>query len=167
MTLSDVKIRTEIAKKLSQSIDSRVDCICGVESGGSYYASIIADKLKKPLILFRKHEKKYAERGKLVGNPPSKDSTVAIIDDVVVSGLTLSPVVNHIRNLGCKVKIFTIFSYGLDQYVEKRLKTKIISLANLKTLLSSGVLKGYFTKNDVDLISEFTHKQQSNIQQFL
>lgn len=166
-TLSDVKTRTEIARVLSQYIDSKVDCICGIESGGSYYASIVADKLKKPLILFRKHEKQYAEGGKIVGKIPFKNSTVAIIDDVVVSGLTLSPAINYLRDLGCKIKIFTIFSYGLDQYVEKRLKTKIISITNLNDLLSNGVLKGFFTKKDVDLISQFVYKQKSKLQQSL
>ena len=49
-------IRVKFANLLS-SIVSGTQVICGIESGGSYYASAVTDIIKVPLIYYRKKRK--------------------------------------------------------------------------------------------------------------
>jgi len=66
-TLAYFNVRVKITKELIKQVSLESVCICGVESGGSYYASAVADMLKKPLVLFRKENKGYGIGQRFVG----------------------------------------------------------------------------------------------------
>lgn len=166
-TLSNIELRELIAKKLLKNLPKDIDFICGIESGGSYYASIIADKLSKPLVLYRKNDKTYAEKGNFVGTIPSKQKKVAIIDDVIVSGKTVEPAINQLRNYGCKVYVNAILSYGHEEYVEKKLSINVFTVTTINELLNAAVAKKLITLKDANFLIEFTSKQKKDFMQRL
>lgn len=114
-TLSEYNIRYTLGKKLAGIIDDGVDFICGMESGGTYYASVVADVLFKPLILFRKKNKECGNHDRIVGNLPPNGSKIAIIDDVIATGLAVSDAISYFQSIHCKVEVFSVFNYSPDK----------------------------------------------------
>jgi orotate phosphoribosyltransferase len=153
-TLPEYKVRHTIVRKLTELVGDDVDFICGMESGGTYYASAIADLLLKPVILFRKKSKEYGDHKRVVGDLPLCGSRVAIIDDVFATGLTVSEAVKCFHEIGCKVKIFSIFSYGFNKEIGSRLNVEVYSLANFFNLCCVGEKAKKFSKEDVGFLMD-------------
>ncbi len=153
-TLKDFKVRSKIAKELAKQISPRSICICGIESGGSYYASIVADLLRKPLVLFRKKSKEYGLGQRLVGELPSvKNGLVTIIDDVIGEGKISTDNSEELMRLGYQVEICSIYSY-LPEMKEFMSTIKIVPLSNINGLCQVGFKNGFFSKKDVKLIKK-------------
>lgn len=152
-TLPCYEVRHLIVRKLTELVGDDPEYICGMESGGTYYASAVADLLLKPVILFRKANKGYADRKRICGHMPRKGSCVAIIDDVFATGLTISEAVSYFQKMGCKVKIFAVFSYGFNNEIGKSLDVDVVSLSNFKNLCEIAQDEGKFTKDDVKFLS--------------
>lgn len=162
-TLSNIKLRKIIADGLLNTIPPDIDFVCGIESGGSYYASIIADKLNKPLVLYRKNGKKYAERGNFVGTMPIKRDKVVIIDDVLVSGATIQPAVYTLKSLGCQICVIAIFSYGHESFIEKKLSVNICSITNMNKFLDVAFTQKILTSKDINFLKGFILEQKKNL----
>lgn len=153
-TFSNCKTRTRIAKELSRLVNPECICVCGIESGGSYYASIIADMLKKPLVLFRKESKNYGLGKRFVGAIPNvKNGLVTIIDDVIGEGKISTVNAKSLMDLGYKVEICAVFSY-LPTMKEFMSNVKIVSLVDLNSLCEFGKNIKYFNEKDINLIKK-------------
>lgn len=161
-TLSNMALRKTIVDSLIQNLSSEIDLVCGIESGGSYYASVAADRLNRPLVLFRKNNKTYAEEGRFVGTIPRDGKRAVIIDDVLMSGTTIDPAVNSLKRLGYVVDVIAIFSYGYEDFVKKRLSVKVFSIANINNLLTAALDKKILTSNDVDFLKDFISQQKKD-----
>lgn len=160
--LKDFSARVEISHRLADVIGGSYDFICGMESGGSYYASGVADILQKPLLLFRKDEKNYGIKGTLVGDAPPKAASIAIIDDVFATGLTASSPINYFHGSGCKTKLFVIFTYGFDEELIKKLKTEGSALSNFDNLCIAGQETGKFSQDDVTFLHRYLSEYKAN-----
>ena len=153
-TLNDFNIRSKIVKELIKKINPKTICICGIESGGSYYASAIADVLEKPLVLFRKKTKQYGVGGRFVGTIPNvREGIVTVIDDVIAGGKISSEATKALIAEGYRVEVITIFSY-LPKMKKVMSKTKIIYLSDIKNLCKIGKNLNFFTEKDVKLIKK-------------
>jgi orotate phosphoribosyltransferase len=161
--LSYPKVRNKLALFVSQHIKDNADYICGIESGGSYYAAAVADILYKKIILFRKGRKKYNIKNHFVGNLPQKDDKVIIVDDVISSGNTISKAVYQLQNIGCKVKVITLFSYCWDQQIAKNLNIKIITLSNAEELIEYGLAKKRLSTYNAQIIRDFIKREESRL----
>lgn len=157
------KSRIQLSKALASKIGNDANLICGIESGGSYYASCVADILKKKLIFFRKEVKKYNIKNYFVGNPPKQGETVVIVDDVISSGYTLSKVVNELKKIGCKIKAIIIFSYSLDQKISHKIGIEINSLTNVNELIEYGLRNKLMTKEISELIKNQVQKEKKRV----
>jgi orotate phosphoribosyltransferase len=162
-TLSNIKLRKIIVQGLLDILPPNIDFVCGVESGGSYYASIIADKLNKPLVLYRKNDKGYAESGRFVGSIPAKLDNVAVIDDVIVSGVTIKPAVHKLRSLGCQIKVIAILSYGHDSFIEKELSVSVCTVTDIHTFLSVALDQKILPAKDIDFLNNFVSQQRKKL----
>ncbi len=153
-TLKDFKVRKKIAKELAKKVNPKSVCICGIESGGSYYASAVADILKKPLVLYRKKSKTYGIQGHFVGSlPRSKNGIVTIIDDVIAGGM-ISTLNNEILNKqGYRSELVVVFSY-LPKLTGKMSKIKISPLTNINILCKMGLELGVFNKEEIKIIKK-------------
>ncbi|MDP2864160.1 MAG: phosphoribosyltransferase family protein [bacterium] len=153
-TFKDFKVRSKIAKELAKQVSPESICICGIESGGSYYASIVADLLKKPLVLFRKKSKQYGLGQRFVGEFPSvKNGLITIIDDVMGEGKISTANAEELMQLGYRVEICSIYSY-LPEMKEFISKIKIASLSDINSLCQAGLERCFFSEDDVKLIKK-------------
>lgn len=153
-TFKDFKVRSKIAKELAKKVNPKSICICGIESGGSYYASVIADLLRKPFVLFRKENKKYGLKERFVGELPfKKDGLVTIIDDVIGEGKISTANTKELMQLDYRVEICSIYSY-LPEMKDFMKKIRIAYLSDINTLCQVGFKKNIFSKEDIKLIKK-------------
>lgn len=153
-TFKSYNVRSKIVEQLVKQVSPSSICICGIESGGSYYASAVSDILEKPLVLFRKREKRYGVGQRFVGELPFiKNSLVTIIDDVIGEGKISTLNTEILLKLGYQVEICTLFSY-LPKMKEIMSQVKISSLTDINKLCQFGVKKSFFNLQDVELIKK-------------
>lgn len=165
-TLPSYEIRHFLVRKLTEAIGDEPDYICGIESGGAYYASAIADTLIRPVILYRKETKGYNDKRRLVGMTPTKGSIVAVVDDVFATGLTVSSVVSFFRKIGCKVRLYSVFSYGYEKEIGKKLGVEVYSVANFKDLCKVALESKVFTKDDVKFLTKHVSTYKNYLKNF-
>lgn len=164
-TLPIYETRHLLVRKTAELIGDEPDYICGIESGGTYYASAIADTLIRPVILYRKENKGYSDRKRIVGMTPTKGSLIAVIDDVFATGLTVSNVVNFFKDLGCKVRLYAIFSYGFDEEIGKKLGVKVYSVSKFKNLCKVAKKEMVFSEEDIKYLKKHveTYKERLRV----
>lgn len=152
ITLGDLKVRNKLAEELAKRVSPESICICGIESGGSYYASAVANILKKPLVLFRKEEKKYGLMGRFVGSIPSvKNGLVTMVDDVLAGGMISTANNKALTEMGYCSEFVVIYSY-LPKLFGPMSKVKISALSDINGLCQVGLERGIFTENNVKII---------------
>lgn len=162
-TLSFPLVRGQIANQLAKIIAKNTDYIVGIESGGSFYASVVAQILNKPLILLRKTEKDYGDNSRLIGLPPEVGKNIAIIDDVFATGVTATSSIDYLKKYKCKLKMYVIFSYGYEKKSGNKLGLPIKTLTNYKKMSKLCIDKKLFTNKDLDYINQFVSKFYSYI----
>ena len=153
-TLGSPKARHKIARELAKRVNPMSICICGIESGGSYYASAVADILKKPLVLFRKKEKEYGTCGRFVGAIPKiKNGLVAIVDDILAGGVISTANNKALTDLGYRSELIVIYSF-LPKIIGPMSKIKVSALSDTNGLCAVGQKLKFFRKSDVELIKK-------------
>lgn len=157
-TLAFPEVRKEIANHLKEMIAIDPDYIVGVESGASFYATIVADLLNKPLILLRKNEKRYGDNSRLIGTPPEDGKRIAIIDDVFATGVTATSSISYLKRYKCNLKMYVIFSYGFEEKLGKKLGLEIKSLTNFNEISAHCINKKLFSIKDFNFINQFVSK---------
>lgn len=143
--------------------DFAPDYIGGMELGGCYFASNVADRLAKELFFYRKSDKKYNIKNCFAGNIPRAGSNVVIVDDVLSSGNTVARGVRELKELGCKVAVVCVFSYCWDQRISENLGASVSSLSNAEGLMSYGTENGLMTRHNVQLINEYIAREESRL----
>jgi orotate phosphoribosyltransferase len=134
-TLANVRLRNLIVNEMV-SLLPNVSHICGIESGGSYYAAALADRLGKEFLLFRSKCKGYGMKNSIVGSVPTNEDSVVLIDDVLATGTTISRSAREFKENGLKVTIMTVFSYGFDEQIARKYSIDVISLIKFDDLVN-------------------------------
>ena len=109
------------------------ECIIGIESGGSPYASLVASILKTNLVLARREAK--TQGGHLAGYISDAEKKFAVVDDVLATGESSergSLVVNHGEN---QIRIVSILSYGMDTFIAQKYGVEVTSLYQIDDIL--------------------------------
>ncbi|MBP9817388.1 hypothetical protein KBC75_01350 [Candidatus Shapirobacteria bacterium] len=149
---SDPKKRQIVVDKLLSETNnySDIDYICGIESGGSYFASAIADRHQKKLIMLRRREKiENNNLSRLVGQFPPAGSRICLIDDVLSTGLTLFQAKKFFTDIGCSViEAKIIYSYGFEKAISRELDLKISVISNYNNLIKIALEKKILTTKD-------------------
>jgi len=153
-TLSNPEIREELSGRLVGLIGDVFDHICGIESGGSYYASSVADLLNKPLSFMRKENKLYGDRDSIVGAKPAPGAKVAILDDVFATGTTALRATKYFRRIKCKPSVFVIFSYGHENEIGKKLGAPVSSLTNFENVCAMAHERKLINSAEFDRLRE-------------
>lgn len=153
-TLKDLKLRRRLVSELAKKVSPKSVCICGIESGGSYYAAAVADILGKPLVFFRKNSKNYGFGSRFVGLlPKKKGGLVTMIDDVLAGGM-ISTTNNKFLSEQCyRSELVIIFSY-LPKLAGPMAKVRISFLTDINALCKTGLELEKFNENDVKIIKK-------------
>lgn len=156
--------RIEVAKALATKVDaSNVDYVCGMELGGCYFASNVADVFGANLVLYRKSDKKYNIKNCFAGNIPTPRSRVVLIDDVLSSGNTIARAVRELTEIGCTVYVVCIFSYCWDEQIATNLNVPISSLATANHLIEYGTVHNLMTAHNKQLIKEYVEREENRL----
>lgn len=123
-----------IAEKLSD-LCRGCDCVIGIETGGSPYASSVARDLKTSLILARKEAKE--QMGVLAGYLNGEEKEFAVVDDVLATGRSSERGFLSVKNHQNKVRIVSVLSYGMDELVAKKYGVEVKSLYQIEDLLEA------------------------------
>ncbi|MFO0703717.1 MAG: phosphoribosyltransferase [Patescibacteria group bacterium] len=132
--LSSPCLRTELVNELVPTIPDHTTHICGIESGGTYYASQIADLRSLKLIFLRSKRKHYGVKSMFVGDAPTKGSHIAFIDDVIATGATLKKTLDLFPETDASFSFHTIFSYDQHDYIADKTGIPISTLLTFSDL---------------------------------
>lgn len=152
-TWSNPEIRGIFAQKLADLIGEEYEWICGLESGGSFYAVSIATALNRAVSLYRKGAKEYGDGSFMVGEIPPPGTKVALIDDVYATGQSASRAVQQLKAVGCEASLFSIFSYSSDVEMKKRLGANATALSYFKGIRQHAIEQGKLTPQEAELLT--------------
>ena len=113
------------------------DIIAGVATGAIPWATMIADRLKKPMIYIRSVNKGHGKQNQIEGNLP-EESDVLVIEDLINTGGSSTDACKAVMKKGGNVvACISIFDYGFKTASKRFEQEKIplYSLTNLNELI--------------------------------
>ena len=135
----------------------KINNIAGGESAGIPFATLIAEKLKYPMVYIRKEQKKFGRTSQIEGLI-KKNDRVLLVEDLMTDGGSKVRFLEAVEKVNAETKlIFVIFNYGIKNksFDFKRKKIDLICLTNWATLLKVGIIKKLINKSDLEIIQEF------------
>ena len=160
ISLSFPNVRSEIKNHLCKIIVEKyndVDVIAGVATAGIPQSSLVADKLKKPLIYVRSKPKSHGMRNMVEGKL-EEGKKIVLIEDLISTGGSSIKAVEALREKRSDVlAVLSIFSYGFETSKEnfKSAKCKFESLFQYNDLLSVALNKKYINDEEVSSLREW------------
>ena len=139
--------------------DLEFDVITGIPYTALPIASIVASKLRIPLIYIRKEKKDYGAGGKIVGHFKKGDKCL-VIDDVITTGGSKLETAKELEASGVKVKDFIVI---IDRSFEGKKIMKengfdLHTLFNIKELLNTLENNGVINVNQREEVLNFINK---------
>jgi len=162
-TLNDHTSRKLISEKLAGLVGKDFDHICGIESGGNYYVSSVADILNKPLSFLRRKKKAYGDKSLIVGQMPKPGSRVAILDDVFATGVTSYRAVKYFKLLKCHPTVISIFSFGFEKEIGIKMKTNVFALTNFSNVINLAIEKKLIDRKEAIKLSQYIQSYKGYI----
>lgn len=152
-TWSCPMLLTDIADGLKEKCIG-CNCVIGIETGGSPFASIIAKELEIPLVLARKEPK---NMNIFAGEPITGGGSIAIIDDVLATGLSMKKVLENIQKVNRKIILVVVLSYGMEKAIAKKYGIIIHSLYSIEDVIKS------FTPDKAKLLEPYILSYQKKL----
>lgn len=140
-----------IIKKLGE-----FDRVAGVATAGIPIATLIAYKLKKPLIYVRKEKKIYGTEGEVEGELRAGDRII-LVDDVATTGESLLRAALSIKEKGGILKYAVVFvdrEEGAKQTLEKE-GIALISFSKISEIFTRLHLLGGVKREDYELVMRY------------
>ena len=103
-TISDPISMDWISNSLARIVineigESKTDKILGVPTAGVPFATIISQKLAKPMLYYRKERKEHGVRKKIEGDL-QRNERIVMVDDLITTGQSVIDAVNAARDQG-------------------------------------------------------------------
>lgn len=156
LLLSYPEIRSETKDALADLSTSfnDFDTVAGVATSGIPLASLLADKLQKPLIYVRGSAKSHGRQQKIEGKLED-NARVLVVEDLISTGGSCLKVVDELRNAGATVVgVLAIFSYefqiSIDNFAKSNCELK--TLTNFDVLLDEALKMKYIKETDLKSI---------------
>ncbi len=163
--LAVAESRRKIAGAIADAAASDFTHVAGIESGGSYYASVVADNCDAGLMLCRKDKKQYNIKNRFAGVLPQEGDRVLLVDDVMSSGNTVASAVDELTARGCEVEILVGFSYCWENQIARNLGVNIVALSTSEDLIKYGKEIGAVSGVHAQLIREYVSSEESRLVQ--
>ena len=160
LTLSDVKVRTEVENGLADIIKEHypdAEVLMGTSTAGIAHAAITAQILGLPMGYVRGGSKDHGRKNQIEGKllPSQK---VVVIEDLISTGGSVIEVVNVLRENGAEVLgIASIFTYGMKKGLERLAEADVknISLCDFDTIAEVAAQTGYIKDSDIERLIKF------------
>lgn len=163
--LSYPKARNAIIKGFVDLIRKKkikFDAIAGIATAGIPHASILADRLKKPLLYVRAAPKNHGKGNQIEGRFEKADR-ILVIEDLVSTGKSSLEAIAALRKAGAKVEhCLAIFSYGFSSALRsfRKAQCRLTTLTNLDELLKAAVSKKKIDPSEIDFIRGFSNNPE-------
>jgi len=107
--ISYPELNSKICDKICQYINPEIELVCGVPYGAISFASYVSISENIPMIMLRKEQKDYGTKKLIEGNF-KQDQKVALIEDVVTTGISIIETAEKLSEQGLEVcQIISIF----------------------------------------------------------
>lgn len=160
LTLRYPEIRSSITDAFVHILkhnNQDVDVITGTATAGIPHATLVAQRLNKPLAYVRAKAKAYGLGNQIEGGVDKGQSTV-VIEDLISTGGSVMSVVDALQFVGANVEaVFSIFTYGFDKSVKKfeEKEIPVYTLTNYTTLIDVALEIGKIKPADVELLNNW------------
>lgn len=143
--------------------DNNIPCdiIAGTPTAGIPHGMLIAEKLGKPFIYPRTHQKEHGMLNKIEGVPHPdmiKDKNVIMIEDLISTGGSSVQSLEVVKAAGAKVDTcLSIFSYGFQKAEDAftKINARYMPIVTLDTLIDVVEEEKYFNKDQIQLLREW------------
>ncbi len=160
LTLSDVKVRTDVENGLAQLIKENypeAEVLMGTSTAGIAHAAITAQILSLPMGYVRSGAKDHGRKNQIEGKllPGQK---VVVVEDLISTGGSVIEVVEILREAGAEVLgIVSIHTYGMQKGLDRlaAANVKNISLTDFDTVAKVAAAEGYIKTEDIERLIAF------------
>ena len=160
LTLSDVKVRTDVENGLAQLIKENypeAEVLMGTSTAGIAHAAITAQILSLPMGYVRSGAKDHGRKNQIEGKllPGQK---VVVVEDLISTGGSVIEVVEILREAGADVLgIVSIHTYGMQKGLDRlaAANVKNISLTDFDTVAKVAAAEGYIKTEDIERLIAF------------
>lgn len=165
--LRDVVSKPDLFRNMTDMLLEKVrdldfDVVTGIPYTALPYASIIAERLGKPLVYARKEEKCYGLGGNIVGSFKAGDKCL-VIDDLITTGESKIEIAESFEAAGLVIKDFVVFidrSLRASEDLAER-GYKLHSLVNLTEILRTLESEDLITPTQVGQALSFTQSLEA------
>lgn len=132
------------------------DKVAGVELSGIPLSTLVAYKLRKPMIYVRKSKKEHGTHGRVEG-VLNRGDRVILVDDVLTTGGTLSSAVSALRDEGALVEEAVVFVDRMQGGVAElgRLGVRVIKVYDVITLFSKLFGMGFIDSKSIEEVKTY------------
>ena len=161
LLLSNVTERERIVECFIEKIKEKgikADVIAGIATASITWASLIAEKLKTPMIYVRKEAKQHGMKNLIEGKLDT-GANVLVVEDLISTGSTSLSAVAAVREAGAAAdRCLAIFTYEMKVATEgfKQLNCELITLSNFSTLIRVAAEKGYVKKEELAVLIDWS-----------
>lgn len=165
-TLSDHHARSLIADEFVMLINAKypgAEAIAGVATAGIPQATLVADRLKLPLLYVRPEPKDHGRKNQIEGNLV-QGQKVIVIEDLISTGGSSIKAAQALQEAGAEVlALVAVFTYGLPK-AEANFKNAGIAqhaLSNYEILIEEAASSGYITANEQSTLQDWRKDPQA------
>ncbi len=160
LTLRFPEIRNSIADHFVEIIKNEftdIDVVTGTATAGIPHATIVANKIDKPMAYVRAKAKSYGMGNQIEGGVAKGEKTV-VIEDLISTGGSALSVVDALQFVGADVQaILSIFTYGFQKATDRISEEQIpvFTLTDYQTLIEVAAEEGFVTNDDLEILSNW------------
>ncbi len=154
--------RNKVINAYLDVIDYKTDVIVGIATAGIPWASIIADRMCKPLAYVRNKPKDHG-KGNQIEGADINGKKVVIIEDLITTGKSSLVAVEALKNKVKSMEVISIFSYGFKEAAEnyQKYNTKFSSLSNFDILLKELQKMNYLNEEEINIAKKWNKDPQN------
>jgi orotate phosphoribosyltransferase len=160
VTLSYPEIRNFIKDSCVRVIQANFTepaVIAGVATGAIAQGSLVADKMKLPLVYVRPSAKQHGRQNLIEGHL-KEGQKVVVVEDLISTGGSSLKAVEALREAGAEVMgMVAIFSYGFELAAAnfRKAEVELQTLTTYQVLIDTALDSGYIQKEQVEMLEKW------------
>lgn len=160
LTISDPKIRKQLAKGLAKNIEAffpETEVVAGTATAGIPHAAWVSDILQLPMVYVRSKAKEHG-RGNQIEGKYAAGQKVVVVEDIVSTGGSSITAVEALRAAGCEVVgVVCVYTYNLPKAEEafEAAGVKYVSLTNFDYLIEAATETGSINEDQIPFLKDW------------
>ena len=160
LTISDPKIRKQLANGLAQNIKAffpNTEVVAGTATAGIPHAAWVSDILDLPMVYVRSKAKEHG-RGNQIEGKYAAGQKVIVVEDIVSTGGSSIVAVEALRAAGCEVLgVVCVYTYNLPKAEEafEAAGIQYVSLTNFDYLVEAASESGAISENQIPFLKDW------------